>query len=240
MLKTVCILKPWRCFSGEEVIQFRPGVNLLVGDQGTGKSSLFQAIQLRGMKKPKSWNLPQADTVPVVIDYQGKALPVFAFDFEQDNYRTKAFFEDDIEFHVGAMRKSHGETVLAMLGALELVDKPMIVLLDEPDMALSIQSCRRLARIFNHVVDLGGQVISTAHNPVVILSYEDVYSVEHEKWMSSKEYVDSQMKCDLPPPPLKKPEKLKKKPNGTQPARSRKRAAHNSRRRGCGPNPHAG
>ena len=208
MLRMVCILKPWRCFSGEEVIHFRPGVNLLVGNQGTGKSSLFQAIQLRGMKKPKSWNLPPADTVPVVIDYRGKALPVFAFDFERDSYRTKPFFEDDIAFQIGAMRSSHGEMVLAMLNGLELIDKPMIVLLDEPDMALSIQSCRRLARIFNHVADLGGQVISTAHNPILILSYDDVYSVEHEKWMPSKEYVDGQMKSDLPPP--KKPKKKKK------------------------------
>ncbi len=207
MLKMVLILKPWRCFKGEEVIAFHPGVNLLVGDQGSGKSSLFQAIQLRGMKKPKSWNLPQSDTVPVVIDYQGEAIPVFAFDFEQDNYRTKSFFDGDIAFQVGAWRKSHGETVLAILGALELADKPMMVLLDEPDMALSIQSCRRLARIFNHVADMGGQVISTAHNPILILSYEDVYSVEHGKWMSSREYVDGQMKCDLLPSvkPRKKP-----------------------------------
>lgn len=211
MLETVLLLKPWRCFNGEEVIRFRPGVNLLVGNQGTGKSSLFQAIQLRGMKKPKSWSLPPADTVPVVIDYQGEAISVFAFDFERDNFRTKPFFDDDIAFHVGAMHSSHGEMVLAMLNGLELIDKPMMVLLDEPDMALSIQSCRRLVRIFNHVAKLGGQVIATAHNPVVILSYENVYSVEHGRWMTGKEYVDSQMMCDLPPPDKKPPKKSPKK-----------------------------
>lgn len=236
MLETVLIFKPWRCFSGEEVIRFRPGVNLLVGDQGTGKSSLFQAIQLRGMKKPKSWNLPPADTVPVAIDYRGKAIPVFAFDFEQDNFRTKSFFEDAIAFHVSAMRSSHGEMVLAMLNGLELIDKPMMVLLDEPDMALSIQSCRRLVRIFNHVADLGGQVIATAHNPVVILSYEDVYSIEHDKWMTSKEYVDSQMKCDLPPPnkeppeksPKKSPERKAKSSGARRPTRSRKKSSRSA------------
>lgn len=199
MIETVLILSPWRCFSGEEVIRFRPGVNLLVGDQGTGKSSLFQAIQLRGMKTTYSWSLPPIDTVPVLVDYRGEAIPVFAFDFEYDSYRTKPFFEDDASFHVGAMKGSHGEMVLAMLNGLELIDRQMLVLLDEPDMSLSIQSCRRLVRIFNHVVELGGQVIATAHNPTVILSYEDVYSVEHGKWMPSKEYVDNQMECDLPP-----------------------------------------
>ena len=233
MLNLVCILKPWRCFTGEEVIQFRPGVNLLVGNQGTGKSSLFEAIQIRGMKKPKGLHLPPADTVPVIIDFQGEAVPVFAFDFEHDNYRTKSFFEDDISFHVGAMRSSHGEMVLAMLRELELVDKKMLVLFDEPDMALSIKSCRRLVRCFNHVADLGGQVIATAHNPILILSYEQVYSVEHGKWMGGKEYIDLQMEEDLPPlgtpaipPPPKTPKKKKAKSHGPQrPARSRKKSS---------------
>lgn len=223
MLDLVCVLKPWRCFKGGEVIQFRPGVNLLVGNQGTGKSSLFEAIQLRGMKKPKSLHLPPADSVPVIIAYQGEDIPIFAFDFERDNYRTKSFFEDDITFHIGAMRSSHGEMVLAMLNGLELIDKPIMILFDEPDMALSILSCRRLVRVFNHVANLGGQVIATAHNPIVILSYDDVYSVEHSKWMTSKEYVDSQVKCDLPP--LKAPSPKKTKLNGPQkPTQSRKKA----------------
>ena len=42
MLRTVFILKPWRCFKGEEIIQFRPGVNLLVGNQGTGKAACLK------------------------------------------------------------------------------------------------------------------------------------------------------------------------------------------------------
>ncbi len=227
MLNLVCVLKPWRCFSGDEVIQFRPGVNLLVGDQGTGKSSLFEAIQLRGMKKPKSLHLPPADSVPVVIDCQGEPIPIFAFDFERDNYRTKSFFEDDALFQIVAMRKSHGEMVLAMINGLKLVDKPMMVLFDEPDMALSILSCRRLVHVFNHIADLGGQVIATAHNPIVILSYADVYSVEHGKWMPSKEYIDSQVECELPPfgasPSSKKKEA---KLNGPRrPAQSRKKSS---------------
>lgn len=226
MLNLVCVLKPWRCFTGEEVIQFRPGVNLLVGNQGTGKSSLFGAIQLRGMKKPKSLHLPP-DSVPVVIDFQGDAVPVFAFDFERDNFRTKAFFESDILFHISAMRSSHGEMVLAMLQELELIDKKMLVLFDEPDMALSIKSCRRLVRCFNHVAELGGQVIATAHNSVVIRSYEHVYSVEHGKWMGGKEYADLQMTEKLPPlgtPVNPLPPKKTKSRGSRRPPRSRKKS----------------
>jgi len=193
MLNIVLILKPWRCFTGEEVIRFRPGVNLIVGDQGSGKSSLFQAIQLRGMETPASWKLPPVDEVPVLIDYRGDPMPSFVFDFEHDSYRTKPFFDGDMMFHVNSMHRSHGEMVVAMLKSLEEIDKPMFVLVDEPDMALSIRSCLRLVRIFKHVVELGGQVVATAHNPILMSGFEEVYSIEHGKWMGSQHFIHTQM-----------------------------------------------
>jgi len=196
MINMVLVLKPWRCFTGEEVIHFRPGVNLIVGDQGSGKSSLFQAIQLRGMSTPASWKLPPKDEVPVMIDWQGDPVPVFAFDFEHDSYRTKPFFEGDFPFHLNAMHSSHGEMVVAMFDKLEetkLADMPMFVLVDEPDMALSIRSCLRLVRIFKRVAELGGQVIATAHNPILIGGFEEVYSIEHGEWMTSQKYMNTQV-----------------------------------------------
>jgi predicted ATPase len=193
MINMVLILKPWRCFTGEECIKFKPGVNLIVGDQGSGKSSLFQAIQLRGMKKHASWKLPPIDEVPAIIDFRGGPIQSFIFDFEHDSYRTKPFFDGDTMFHVNAMHRSHGEMVVAMFKTLEEIDKPIFVLVDEPDMALSIRSCLRLVRIFKHVAELGGQVIATAHNPVVIGGFEEVYSIEHGEWMPSQKYIDTQM-----------------------------------------------
>jgi predicted ATPase len=191
MLETITFLKPWRCFQ-KETIKFHAGVNLLVGDQGTGKSSLFQAIQVEGMKKTYSWNLPLKDSIPAVIDYQGKATPVFAFDFESDNYRTKTWFGSEIGFHVASMHKSHGEMVTAIIDSWLRIDKPFIVLVDEPDMALSIRSCHKLVRAFQHVTDVGGQVIATAHNPIVIAGFDEVYSLEHRHWMPSGEFIESQ------------------------------------------------
>lgn len=37
MLKTIIFKKDHRCFKEGETFNFRPGVNLLVGDQDTGK-----------------------------------------------------------------------------------------------------------------------------------------------------------------------------------------------------------
>lgn len=182
----------WRCFTEDTVIKFRPGVNLLVGDQGTGKSSLFQAIRACGMEKAQSWNLPDTKSIPAKIIYTGKLIRAFAFDFERDNFRTKTWFDGDIAFHVGALYRSHGEVVMAMIDSWLTVDEPMIVLVDEPDMALSIRSCHKLVRAFQHVADNGGQVIATAHNSIVIAGFEEVYSLEHSRWMPSCEFIETQ------------------------------------------------
>jgi len=190
MLETVIFLKPWRCFKEDEVIEFKLGVNLIVGDQGTGKSSLFQAIQVKGMKKPRSWNLPQTDSIPVEI--VAKDIPVFAFDFEHDSPRTKAWFDDDIDFHMKSMFHSHGQMVTAIIDAWLRIDKPWLVLVDEPDTALSIRSCHKLVRAFRHISFMGGQVIATAHNPIVIAGFEEVYSLDHHQWMPSQEFIASQ------------------------------------------------
>jgi len=193
MLETIIFLKPWRCFTVDTAVEFRAGVNLLVGDQGTGKSSMFQAIQVCGMQKPRSWNLPSRASIPAMILYKGDPVPVFAFDFEHDNHRTKSWFDGDIGFHVAAMNHSHGQVVMAMIDAWLAVDKKMLVLVDEPDMALSIRSCYKLVRAFKHVAGNGGQVIATAHNPVVISGFEEVYSLEHSTWMSSHEFIKTQI-----------------------------------------------
>lgn len=43
-IKSLTILEDWRSFKSGFKIIFHPGINLIVGDQGTGKSSLLHLI----------------------------------------------------------------------------------------------------------------------------------------------------------------------------------------------------
>ncbi len=64
-----------------------------------------------------------------------------------------------------------------------------LLLLDEPDMALSIRSVHRLAALLQRAADDGHQVIAAVHNPIVIASQPRVLSLEDRTWMSSERFI---------------------------------------------------
>ncbi len=69
MLKYVRFIQPHRkCFQQGEVISFRPGINLLVGEQGCGKSTLLDLI--RDPNKSKG-------VIAMVADAIGDERPFF-------------------------------------------------------------------------------------------------------------------------------------------------------------------
>jgi predicted ATPase len=93
------------------------------------------------------------------------------------------------------MHKSHGETNIAMLNSLrEAAD--CLVMMDEPDMALSIRTCQLLVKRLKELVDRGGQVIAAVHNPIVIQAFKDVLSLEHGRWMPSKDFIAIHLACE--------------------------------------------
>ncbi len=122
------------------------------------------------------------------------------FDFEKDNRRTLSYFEVDIQFQLAAMFHSHGQSNMAMLENLGTA-KGAMLFLDEPDMALSIRSVKRLADIFLALAANGCQVIAAVHHPFLIWAFPEVYSLDTRQWVGSREFVNSQLK------PLDKSEK---------------------------------
>jgi len=190
MIHSIEFIEDWRCFKIGERFEFRPGVNLLVGDQGCGKSSLLQAIQAAGSKEDVC-NRALKKKIKVSCE----VCRCYMFDFEEDNPRTKSYFGDNIHFQVASKFSSHGECNLAMLHALEEA-ADCLVMMDEPDAALSIRSCGVLTRQFRGVASRNSQVIAAVHNPAVIQQFEEVFSIEHRKWMTSAEFVAAHLACD--------------------------------------------
>ena len=179
MIKSMKFKVDWRCFKAGETFLFRPGVNLLVGDQGTGKSSLLTLFR---------WGLENNKEANRIVSVCADKSEFFMFDFEQDNPRTHHF----IEFTTDALMRyvSHGNCVLALLNVLgKKCDAKKSFIMDEPDMALSVRSILKLVGILQATQH---QVIAAVHNPFLIRAFPKVLSLEHKKWMLSKEFLDSQ------------------------------------------------
>ena len=163
----------WRCFKKDQKFEFRKGINLLVGDQGTGKSSLLKLI----FESKKHQDI-------IKINCKEKFKTAF-LDFEKQNPRTEKRI--DTIFQIASIFSSHGETVNSILHSIKKLEED-IVLMDEPDMALSIRSILKLVKLFKEL-ETNKTIITSAHNPYLIEPF-DVLSLEHRKWMSGKEFIE--------------------------------------------------
>ena len=173
MLKKVKFKETFNCFKKNKTFKFKEGVNLLVGEQGSGKSSLLQAIT--------SLNI-------LSFDFDGDNQYKF-LDLEKHNPRKKSEYVDNA-FDVHSRFMSHGESNNLLLGEIKKA-KNIMILLDEPDSNLSIRSCHKLIKLFNDTVKRKCQIIAAVHNPIIINAYPEVLSLEHNKWMSSKNFINS-------------------------------------------------
>lgn len=188
MLEQLTFKEEWRCFKVNDIIDFRPGVNLLVGDQGCGKSSLLLMLSaLSGLKN----HTPQIELVTKVT-VKCTQSQCYCFDFEKDNTRMHPYIDGDIGFHIGSMFSSHGQTNFAILKNLEQA-KDSVLFFDEPDMALSIRSVMQTIKWFKDAVTNGCQIVASVHHPFLIEAFPEVFSMELRKWVNSKQFIKSQL-----------------------------------------------
>jgi predicted ATPase len=188
MLHELTFLEDWRCFKSGETFNFRPGVNLLVGDQGTGKSSLIQSIAAASKVKKYKYEHGLEKKIKIVAERTNFG----GFDFEKDNLRTQSYFGDNMQLQLASMFSSHGQFNLSLLKSLT-VAASCVLCLDEPDMALSVKSICTLIRFCKGAVTRDCQIIAAVHNPILITAFEEVYSMDERCWVKSFKYVGDQM-----------------------------------------------
>lgn len=178
IIESVTFTEKYRCFKKGMSIEFMEGINLLVGDQGSGKSSLLDVI---------------INNKKYVAKLKGNTL-FMALDLEKDNMRTKQanpFSQSSYNLSIHSHFMSHGESNNLLLSEIERI-KNKTIILDEPDSALSPRSCYKLLKMFNKAVKNGCQLICSVHNPILITSQENVFSLESNKWVDSHKFMEGQ------------------------------------------------
>jgi predicted ATPase len=142
---------------------------MLRGENGSGKSTLLHSIYyaLRGEKVDGYvYRLELGDVKPGAT---------YLFDAEQHNPRQQLeFFSDQPQMLDFLKTASHGQVMLALFTeSFPRLPEGSILLLDEPEMALSVSNQRRILKMLMELVDRKKfRIICATHSPVLIEAKE--------------------------------------------------------------------
>ena len=147
------------------VVDLSHSLVMLSGENGSGKSTLLHSIHyaLRGEKADGYiYKLDRGDV---------KKGKVFLFDAEQHNPRMQMdLFKDQPEMVEFLQLASHGQVMLAMFRQnFPALDRGTTLLLDEPEMALSVSNQRRILKMLKELVDRRGfRIVCATHSPILL------------------------------------------------------------------------
>jgi predicted ATPase len=166
----------------EHGLTFREPVTFLVGENGSGKSTIVEAIA-EGFKldayggrarprygRPNLRKTPLGEVIRLETTVRGTRLPATrkkgfflraetAFGMTENLGGVGGYWDDD----TSAM--SHGEGFLAIFRAM-FNDRGLYIM-DEPEAALSFSSCIRLVALMHQLGKSGAQVICATHSPIL-------------------------------------------------------------------------
>jgi predicted ATPase len=137
---------------------------LLTGENGCGKSTLLHAIYyaLRG---------DLIDGYIYRLEDRVETPKVFLFDAEQHNPRMHLdLFDDNPPMREFVASASHGQVMLSMFReTFPGLPEGTSLLLDEPEMALSVSNQRRILKMLMELVDQKQfRIICATHSPTLI------------------------------------------------------------------------
>ena len=186
-----------------EGIDLAPRVTFLVGENGSGKSTIVEGVAIayglspeggsrNAMHSTRPTESPLSDWLRLRRGVGASRWGFFLraetmhsfYTYLEANPSTSA---PDVPFH----EMSHGESFLAILESR--FDEPGFYCLDEPEAALSFQSTLALIAVLQRIVDDGGQVLCATHSPV-LASFPGARILEVGEWgIRSAEWEDLEL-----------------------------------------------
>jgi predicted ATPase len=159
-------------------LDLEPGVTFLVGENGSGKSTIVEAVATAFGLSPEGGSTHSMHSTRPTESPLGGALQLVRgagaskwgfflraetmhgwYSYIEDNPKTSG--DPDVAFHA----LSHGESFLAVLESR--FDGKGFFCLDEPEAALSFSSTLGLIATLQRVVAAKGQVLCATHSPVL-------------------------------------------------------------------------
>jgi predicted ATPase len=160
-------------------LEIPPGITFLVGENGSGKSTLVEAMAelyprpghppaISGPAaseedSPLLWHLqPRLHRFasPAGFFLRAEAMHAFLSAADADSTQARAWGGEPLG------EQSHGESFLAVLR--HRFDEQGVYFLDEPEAALSFQSCLGLIALLDMMRREGSQVVVATHSPLLV------------------------------------------------------------------------
>src|SRR2546429_6731298 len=138
---------------------------MLTGENGSGKSTLLHSILLALRGETRDGHVYRLENPPVPL---GSA---YMFDAEHHNPRVQLeLFQDQPEMLEFLKMASHGQVMLSMFKeTFPKLPDGTTLLLDEPEMALSVSNQRRILKMLQELVEQKKfRIVCATHSPVLI------------------------------------------------------------------------
>jgi predicted ATPase len=142
---------------------------MLEGENGSGKSTLLHSIYLALKGERPEGYAYKLDRGGVEV---GKVL---LFDAEQHNPRnTPELFDDDPQMRDFITSASHGQVMLSLFSeTFPALPDGSVLLLDEPEMALSQSNQRRVLKMLKELADRKKfRIVAATHSPHLLAAPE--------------------------------------------------------------------
>jgi len=158
-------------------MDFKDGINVLVGENGSGKSSTIHLIT--------------GDSDKSLFSIVADKVTYRFFDTEKQNPRTlHPELQSNFGFAIASRFGSHGEAMLPVLMASkDFTDT--ILFVDEPEAGISLTNQMKIFKCFQNIVKNNCQVILTTHSYLFMKKVEEVFSLDSKTWVPSSEYLNS-------------------------------------------------
>jgi len=190
-------------------LDLHPKVTFIVGENGTGKSTILEAIATSYGFNPeggtKNFNFSTTSTHSELYKYlklvKGIKRPVDGFFLRAESFYNVASNIDELDRGGSQPRiidsyggrslheQSHGEAFLSLF--VNRFSGSGLYILDEPEAALSpTRQMAMLARLHD-LVQLDSQFIIATHSPI-IMSYPDAIIYELNDGFKKVEYTDTE------------------------------------------------
>jgi predicted ATPase len=172
-------------------------VTLLAGDNGSGKSTILEAIAAAVGFADQGGELERLGELPAVprTVLGGALAPVLSDTKPRNGYslRAESFFNIAAFIDSGARfapdlslygdtplhEQSHGESFLAL--ASNRFDADGLYLLDEPEAALSVTGALALLAIVMRAAESGAQFVIATHSPILLAAANaKIYELDEE------------------------------------------------------------